>query len=95
VPPAKKLDDFVKATFPDRPPRYRFRDQRLVEVPIGLRSTGEPDRRALWEVNFVEARHEGKAILEVRPLVIWVTTDGRTAELSVDRWTLPAVGEKR
>jgi hypothetical protein len=82
------LAAFLRKEFPERTPAYRFRNQQMVDVPIATRNSGKLDSRTVWEVNFVEASLEGRAILEASSFVIWVTSDGRAAELSIDGWSL-------
>jgi hypothetical protein len=84
----EKLTRFLNEAFPDDAPGFRFHDQRLLEIPVASRETSRSTVRELWEVRFADAGLQGPAILKGWPLVVWVTVDGRPAELSVDRWKL-------
>lgn len=78
---AKKLNAFVRES------SFQFVDQQLVHIPYKLnRKTRKIEHHDLWAVSYAETKQE-KEHGEKDAFTVWVTKDGRVADLrQLDLW---------
>lgn len=66
--------------------KTRFHDQRLTDVPIGTKNTGDIHYCRVWQVRFMLADGASFELFDNDPIVVWVTADGFASELSLEKW---------